>query len=196
MSLRKCNRCGVTKEQTTDFAYKGRLKSGGKAYRPYCKICQSEVGKMDRKAAREKLIAETGYHVRDWENVKKRMSTSMKERWAKQKAGVNMGFKPKLYDEDAVDFKPWLREYKRSLCCKDCGMSFAEFPCCLDFHHRNPGSKDFELSKVGRKRVSKKALAKIQEEIAKCDPLCANCHRKRHSLEKSTYELSKVPDHL
>ena len=57
--------------------------------------------------------------------------------------------------------------------CVDCGETH---PACLDFHHRDPKQKSFSIGKEGVKFSKERILA----EIAKCDVLCANCHRKRH----------------
>ena len=57
--------------------------------------------------------------------------------------------------------------------CKNCGESDQ---ACLDFHHRNPKEKDFNVSRG--LEFSRKTILK---EIAKCDVLCSNCHRKLHS---------------
>lgn len=69
----------------------------------------------------------------------------------------------------------WFREYKSSLACIRCGENH---PACLDFHHRNPGEKEIMLSRVIADRAWSKE--RILEEVAKCDVLCANCHRKQH----------------
>ncbi len=66
-----------------------------------------------------------------------------------------------------------LQEYKRTLFCIDCGMSFKDRPECLDFHHLN--NKIKEVSRLAR--YSEKTMF---NEISKCIPLCANCHRTRH----------------
>lgn len=66
-------------------------------------------------------------------------------------------------------------EYKSKLSCVICGENEA---CCLDFHHKDPNNKEFNISEAGRGGISEKRLL---EEIAKCDVLCANCHRKFHS---------------
>jgi hypothetical protein len=54
-------------------------------------------------------------------------------------------------------------------------------PACLDFHHRNPEEKEGHIGEF-RKFGMKRLLA----EIAKCDVLCANCHRKFHHDERQT----------
>jgi len=47
----------------------------------------------------------------------------------------------------------------------------------LEFHHKNPTEKDFNISKKGHCR----SLARVKSEIEKCDLLCANCHREIHA---------------
>lgn len=67
-----------------------------------------------------------------------------------------------------------VQEYKRSHSCIACGESE---PCCLDFHHRDPTQKDFV---IGASYTRSIGIGRIKAEIAKCDILCANCHRKFH----------------
>lgn len=64
-------------------------------------------------------------------------------------------------------------ELKKQYKCINCGENDES---CLDFHHLNPKEKDFELA-VGH-GFSK---ARIEAELAKCVPLCSNCHRKVHA---------------
>jgi hypothetical protein len=59
--------------------------------------------------------------------------------------------------------------------CVDCG--YAACPEALQFHHRDPSTKDFGLGSFSG------SLNRLIEEAAKCDLLCANCHRIRHSRE-------------
>lgn len=72
----------------------------------------------------------------------------------------------------------WYRELKASLQCSRCPENH---PACLQFHHRDPSEKDFTLSGAFTRGWS---IQKLQEEIAKCDVLCANCHAKEHWTEK------------
>jgi hypothetical protein len=69
--------------------------------------------------------------------------------------------------------KQRLVELKRDRACERCG--FAD-PCALDFHHREPAEKSFKISEYAWKVSDERLLA----EIAKCDVLCANCHRVEH----------------
>src|SRR3990167_1076458 len=63
----------------------------------------------------------------------------------------------------------WFQSYKRGLSCP-CGESDSR---CLDFHHRDPATKEFTI----RNGVNR-GITRMLAEIAKCDVLCANCHRK------------------
>ena len=72
------------------------------------------------------------------------------------------------------DLRAWVHELKISLSCNRCpeGDVF-----CLDFHHRRK-DKELSIAKTVTQGWSKK---RILEEIAKCEILCSNCHRKEHS---------------
>lgn len=65
-------------------------------------------------------------------------------------------------------------DYKASHPCSDCGLSFP--PECMDFDHRDGVSKTTEVSRM---RVATAPWSRIQEEMAKCDLVCACCHRIR-----------------
>jgi hypothetical protein len=81
--------------------------------------------------------------------------------------------------------KAWLRDYKQSIGCEDCGETH---PACLEFHHTDPSEKKFSIGRV-RDYLSVRLL---KTEIAKCRLLCANCHRKRHWKEPAAAQPSKA----
>lgn len=58
--------------------------------------------------------------------------------------------------------------------CTDCGQRFPPF--VMDFDHRDPSTKSFN---VGAALGLMKSVEAILVEIAKCDVVCANCHRIR-----------------
>jgi 5-methylcytosine-specific restriction endonuclease McrA len=67
----------------------------------------------------------------------------------------------------------------RGNACQDCG--YDRVAAALEFHHRDPRSKDFTLSGVST------SPARIWAEASKCDLVCANCHRRRHlAVQTST----------
>ena len=69
----------------------------------------------------------------------------------------------------------WLREYKKSLACDQCGLQDHRV---LEFHHLS--DKYFDIGNLLSKGCSQQ---RIELEIAKCLPLCANCHRILHYEE-------------
>jgi integrase len=54
--------------------------------------------------------------------------------------------------------------------CADCGVSFPYY--VMDFDHRPGTTKSQHVSQL-------RSLGRIKEEVAKCDVVCANCHRQR-----------------
>lgn len=72
----------------------------------------------------------------------------------------------------------WLNEYKERHGCVRCGT---KDPRVLDFHHQKSDNKLFTIGGF-RREVG---FGKLQEEIAKCIVVCANCHRILHDEEKA-----------
>jgi len=58
--------------------------------------------------------------------------------------------------------------------CESCG--YDSIPAALEFHHRDPATKEFGLGNFDGARE------RLLREAKKCDLLCANCHRVRHTL--------------
>lgn len=73
--------------------------------------------------------------------------------------------------------KNWVKEYKKTLKCSRCPETH---PATFDFHHRDPSQKTTNIAHIYQKGWG---LERIQEELDKCDVLCANCHRKEHYVE-------------
>jgi ribosomal protein L35 len=89
----------------------------------------------------------------------------------------------------------FLHKYKEFKGCGDCGAKFPYY--VLDFDHRDPTQKVFEPARLARQGSWDKML----EEIAKCDVVCANCHRvrtheKNHYAHNNVIEDDFAPDDL
>lgn len=67
-----------------------------------------------------------------------------------------------------------IQQLKAGQPCVGCGQSFPYY--VMDFDHRDPNSKTFQISSALKSNV---AWDRILGEIAKCDLRCANCHRLR-----------------
>lgn len=69
----------------------------------------------------------------------------------------------------------YIQDIKVARGCADCG--YRENPVALDFDHLPGHRKEFRIATM----ASGWSKAKIDAEIAKCDVVCANCHRIRTS---------------
>lgn len=64
--------------------------------------------------------------------------------------------------------------------CMDCGGVFPVV--CMDFDHRPGTEKKFSIGGSGPWSESA-----MREEIAKCDVVCANCHRVRTFITRGDF---------
>lgn len=70
--------------------------------------------------------------------------------------------------------------------CKACGNTDPEV---LEFDHRDGEDKKFNVSEM----MYSYSWASILSEIAKCDILCANCHRKRTIKQFGFWRGNQLP---
>lgn len=65
--------------------------------------------------------------------------------------------------------RKWLNELKLREGCIDCG--YDQHPAALQFDHRNPATKSFNIG-----ASLHMGWVTLTQEIIKCDVRCANCH--------------------
>jgi hypothetical protein len=66
--------------------------------------------------------------------------------------------------------------------CVCCGYNTSAY--ALDFDHIDPSTKLYDIAQLATRRFDK-----IQEEIKKCQVLCANCHRIKTNDPSTFIEL-------
>ena len=76
-------------------------------------------------------------------------------------------------DRERQRVRSYLTDYLSSRSCTDCGE---DDRVVLEFDHRDPSQKRFEIGQANSLRMS---LSAVIAEIEKCDVRCANCHRRR-----------------
>ena len=76
-----------------------------------------------------------------------------------------------------IGFKKIWEEFKKTQSCINCGFAH---PAAIDFHHVEYHPDNKKLYKLLHNRSFQAAL----EEVKKCVPLCANCHRIHHHDER------------
>ena len=79
--------------------------------------------------------------------------------------------------------KAQLEAYKSERGCADCGYN--KHPVALDFDHLPGHVKDFT---IGSETI--RNLDRIWKEVAKCEVVCANCHR----IRTATRYAATCPD--
>lgn len=92
-----------------------------------------------------------------------------------KKNKTNIVARNKKYADKTIK---WFNEYKQTLSCEICGES-REW--VLDFHHKDPNEKDFNIGEKWRQGYS---ISRLKNEINKCMCVCANCHRDIHYKNK------------
>lgn len=81
----------------------------------------------------------------------------------------------KRSNERKQRIREWYRtEIKPQYQCVKCGE---DHPATIDFHHPESEEKEESISKLLSNSASKQ---RILDEIERCTPLCANCHRIIH----------------
>lgn len=122
-----------------------------------CKLCAAKDDEASKLRRRRKVSATRKKWYR---RNRQQVLTYMRERY------VHM-------HRDRVAFVDWLK----SAPCQDCGGTFPA--CCMDFDHRR--DKVTDVSKMLRSKFTNE---EVMLELAKCELVCANCHRIRTRVRK------------
>ena len=105
------------------------------------------------------------------------------KRWHCRKCHSRKSYTPsnKLYRSRIVNARRLgvqvtVRKLKEATPCSRCRGYFPYY--VMDYDHRDPSTKKGDIGRL----VASRTLSVVLAEIAKCDLLCANCHRiKTHS---------------
>ncbi len=95
------------------------------------------------------------------------------QKWRKNYNAENADARHKRNAEKRQQAKDAVDAIKSVTPCADCGVVF--HPVCMDFDHANGG----KTKAVSRLVSGAYKMHLILEEIAKCELVCANCHRMR-----------------
>ena len=82
----------------------------------------------------------------------------------------------------------WISTYKELHPCKDCGLRYKHYQ--MDFDHLR--DKKWNISRIVKHTGG---LEPIKAEIAKCDLVCANCHRERTHQRQRQCAGSSMAEH-
>lgn len=102
------------------------------------------------------------------EQKSERQARALARRTSKQRAAYAL-----TQQKSAADRRRKFSLLKMGRPCYDCGNVFP--PECMDWDHRPGTTKHFTISTV----LGNAPFDSVVDEIAKCDLVCANCHRVR-----------------
>jgi hypothetical protein len=74
--------------------------------------------------------------------------------------------------------RQYIRDYLSDKPCRACGYN----GIARQFHHRGDDEKTDAISRLVSIGAS---IRMIDDELAKCDVLCCNCHQELHHAERS-----------
>ena len=80
-------------------------------------------------------------------------------------------------DRQNINKNNWFQYLKENglLKCSKCG--YDKCFAAIDFHHIDPSTKESNIGSLFWLKMNEKRI----EELKKCMPLCANCHREEHN---------------
>jgi hypothetical protein len=109
-----------------------------------------------------------------------------RRKYYKQKQAKPKGPRKNLLaDEHKQIVRQWKLDAKT---CMDCGFEINERTVvCIDCDHRDPAQKAFTISYM----IGKVSVKALLEELAKCDPICRNCHALR--THDNQHHLARRP---
>ena len=84
---------------------------------------------------------------------------------------------------DKAEKQQYLRDYKLSKGCSECGYN--ETAEALDYDHVDRSLKRMKMSKAHNY-----SWANLLQELENCVVLCANCHRKKTTEDKDYLEVN------
>ena len=118
-----------------------------------------EDGYIFRTYQKTKLTSE-GFYGESW------LAPDRMKEWYAKMQKASKATRMKVYQE--------IVDYKLEKGCADCG--YKEHPAALDFDHLPGTTKEFNIGNAAGYYSDRK---KIWDEVAKCEVVCANCHRIR-----------------
>jgi hypothetical protein len=139
----------------------------------YMKKKREDPGFVEREREHRKL-----YYYENQEEQQRKSREYMRQYYLNHKEELDQRNREKYAKR-----RLWFESFLSSQKCSVCGFSDPE---CLDFHHKNPSTKDYCIT-----QILSFSIERINREMEKCIILCANCHRKEHAkMRRNNLTLS------
>lgn len=100
-----------------------------------------------------------------WKDIEKQRAAIRKHYYANRQAYIDKAMRRRK------EIKQWLNALKEASPCVDCGVSYPYY--VMDYDH--VGEKVMDVNRL----INNCSYKRIEQEIAQCELVCANCHRIR-----------------
>lgn len=179
----------TTKEAQREYnrryreSHKEELQQRGKLYRQQTKEKRAEYNKKYREEHAEEISKrEKEYRIKNRDKRKEyekiyfaknvdRLRETGKIRMKLWRKNNPLKNKQTIRIRN-IELRKQVWAYKEDKGCVECGE---KDPRCLDFHHRDPTTKSFNIAQGLSNKLS---FPTLMLEIQKCDLMCRNCHVK------------------
>ena len=168
-----CAHCKETKPY--DAFSVDRRKSDGRD--SYCRDCKAEkrktVPREKQQQYQNQWRANNREHMREKSRNRYAANPGQRQEIARNYRSRHPARSKASRDRQRQEKRDWIAAYKSERGCLHCGIKDHRV---LDLHHINGADKEAAVSQLAN-RSSWQAL---KAEAAKCQVLCANCHRILH----------------
>lgn len=163
--MRTCKKCGYQEEDSVEKKFsRFYLRSTGVLCQAECKPCL--------------LQSRKSYYAKIYPERKDNIQAARRARYA---ADPILREKLDLWRKaNYIKAKEVLNKLVAEAKQPGCSRCSEKDPVCLEMHHRERDDKEIEVSRIRIGPRTGWTEEKVKEEIAKCDILCANCHKKEH----------------
>lgn len=152
---------------------KKKLKADAKAYRHRNKAkVKANKKAYDQKNKDKRKVYTKIYYEENKEKLKAERKIYYQKNKEKEKERRKINYR------NVKEKHKWVSDLKRTKGCLRCEEND---PVCLDFDHIDPTTKEYNVASMVVRNLSREA---IETEIAKCQILCANCHRKKTANDR------------
>ena len=145
------------------------------------KICTKCHQKKEKSDFFLKNVAQARFHTQCKECYRLQRRSHYKEHYEKYSALYKARAK-KRREQLRIEFRNNMLNYLKDKCCVTCGMDDIR---TLEFDHIVPETKAFGVARAVSLGYS---WSEVLEEIAKCQILCANCHKVKTAESMNWYK--------
>lgn len=182
MITKQCSEC--KQDKSLDQFTINKLGKHGRQAK--CNPCRNSLDRAYRKANRP--TTKVCLHCKKRKSVSRSFNSQFSKLCkpckvvrTQERKDSNKNYQKTWHSNRSLKIKQFIFNYLSTKSCIKCGVSDV---LVLEFDHKNPKRKSFNLGKAFMDKDM--TINKLKKEIAKCVVLCSNCHtHKTHEQNNS-----------